>query len=180
MNTTASHQPRLFTEAIECAPDAGTSDEWYTPRHVIEAARVVLGGIDLDPASCATAQDVVRAGTFYTKEQDGLSLPWFGRVWLNPPYSYPGVQDFSGRLHADYQAGTIDAAMLLINNTSVETAWCQRLLQRYPICIHRGRINFYRSGPENGTPRYGSLVFYLGPDVARFADVFSAFGVVKR
>lgn len=172
-------QPRLFTEHVNTDPSIGTSDEWYTPRHVIEAARLVLGGIDLDPASCMTAQEVVQAGTYYTREQDGLSLPWFGRVWLNPPYSYPGVQDFTARLHAEYQSGTIDSGILLINNTSVETAWCQRLLQHYPICIHRGRINFYRFGSDGTTPRYGSLVFYLGPDVARFTEVFSAFGVVK-
>ena len=44
-----------------------------------------MGEIDLDPASCAfPAQQVVRATTFYTKEQNGLTLPWRGRVRAEP------------------------------------------------------------------------------------------------
>jgi len=57
------------------------NDEWLTPPHIIEA----LGPFDLDP--CAP---IVRpwptAAQHYTKEHNGLSMPWHGRVWLNPPY----------------------------------------------------------------------------------------------
>lgn len=57
------------------------SDEWLTPPEIIKA----LGPFDLDP--CAS---IVRpwptANRHYTKEDNGLILPWEGRVWLNPPY----------------------------------------------------------------------------------------------
>src|SRR5262245_6844094 len=62
-------------------------NEWYTPPAYLEAARLVLGGIDLDPASSDVAQRRVRAGRYFTKKDDGLSRPWRGRVWLNPPYA---------------------------------------------------------------------------------------------
>lgn len=48
-------------------------DEWYTPVNVIEACREAMGAIDLDPASCAKAQEFVKANKFYTVEQDGFS-----------------------------------------------------------------------------------------------------------
>jgi hypothetical protein len=60
------------------------NDEWFTPAKYIAAARAVLGGIDLDPASNAIAQATVRAGRYYSKDDDGLAQPWHGRVWLNP------------------------------------------------------------------------------------------------
>ncbi len=56
-------------------------DEWLTPPRILAA----LGTFDLDP--CAP---IVRpwncARRHFTKEDDGLSQPWEGRVWLNPPY----------------------------------------------------------------------------------------------
>ncbi len=75
-------------------------DEWSTPPEVIESARQVLGTIDLDPATNPTAQGWIRATRIFTKTENGLLHPWRGRVWLNPPYSYPLVEQFSRKLIA--------------------------------------------------------------------------------
>lgn len=61
------------------------SVEHYTPKAIVEAARYALGGIDLDPASCALAQETVQAACWYHPPADGLELPWEGRVFCNPP-----------------------------------------------------------------------------------------------
>lgn len=57
------------------------SDTWITPRYIIEA----LGEFDLDPCT-PIEMPWETAKTRYTKKEDGLKSPWFGRVWLNPPY----------------------------------------------------------------------------------------------
>ena len=76
----------------------GTEDtgefERYTPAQYIEAARRVLGEIDLDPASCEVAQRTVKAVEYFTAKDDGLEQEWHGRVWLNPPYAQPVIAQF--------------------------------------------------------------------------------------
>lgn len=59
------------------------NDEWLTPPDLISA----LGVFDLDP--CAPInRPWDTAKTHLDKTQDGLKTPWFGRVWLNPPYKW--------------------------------------------------------------------------------------------
>ena len=70
---------------------SGGTEHWYTPVPHIEAARKVLGGIDLDPASTDEANRTVRAARYFTEDDDGLRQDWSAdgarpRVWLNPPY----------------------------------------------------------------------------------------------
>lgn len=65
-------------------PNLGRSDDWFTPPHIIEA----LGAFDLDP-STSTARPFDTAAKHYTIKEDGLSQPWVGFVWMNPPYSDP-------------------------------------------------------------------------------------------
>ncbi len=62
-----------------------TSDcEWYTPAALFEAIGLEF---DLDPGHpVGTPLEWVPADRVYTEEDDGLSLPWFGRLWLNAPY----------------------------------------------------------------------------------------------
>jgi len=57
------------------------NESWFTPPGMIKA----LGEFDLDPC---THKDRPwdTAKNHYTIEDDGLFMPWFGRVWMNPPY----------------------------------------------------------------------------------------------
>lgn len=57
------------------------NDEWLTPPSLLNA----LGEFDLDPCHVAN-RPWDTAKLHYTKADDGLSQPWHGRVWLNPPY----------------------------------------------------------------------------------------------
>ena len=66
--------------------EGATSDECYTPRSLFDQLDIEF---DLDPASCPKELSSVPARRIYTIEDDGLSQPWQGRVWLNPPYSNP-------------------------------------------------------------------------------------------
>jgi len=152
-------------------------DEWYTPAQYLDAVREVLGGIDIDPASCPEAQLVVNAGQYFTKQDDALTRVWAGRVWLNPPYSFPLVARFVDHLLAEYEAGRVTAAILLTNNCT-DASWFHKPLARFPVCFTRGRVSFWRPDRTVFATRQGQAFFYLGPDPETFRRVFTRFGVV--
>lgn len=150
-------------------------DEWYTPPEVVAAVRDVLGEINLDPATCKLANEVVKAGHTFCREEDGLTRKWYGRVYLNPPYSDPAAWVF--KLEDEYKHGRVTAAIVLVNNAT-ETTWFQALL-RFPVCFPARRMQFWRHDHSGIGARQGQAIFYLGPNKAAFVERFSAqFGPV--
>ncbi|MGB3387471.1 MAG: DNA N-6-adenine-methyltransferase, partial [Pseudaminobacter sp.] len=119
----------------------GTGEnEWYTPAAYIEAARSVLGDIDLDPASSEVAQRVVKAAKHFTIDDNGLLQHWNGRVWLNPPYAQPHIANFADKMVDEVESGEVTAAIMLTHNYT-DTTWFHRLASAADaICFTRGRI----------------------------------------
>jgi phage N-6-adenine-methyltransferase len=157
------------------------SDEWYTPAKYVEAAREVLGEIDLDPASCEHAQRRIRARRFYTKRDDGLAQRWKGRVWLNPPYSQPLATQFADKLLEEHAIGRVTAA-IMVQNSGTDTGWFHRVASRASICLVEGRINFDRESGGSARNRYAQVFFYLGDEDGheRFVERFAEHGLVGR
>lgn len=159
--------------------------EWYTPPLFIEAAREVMGSIELDVASCSFANTIVRAERYFTKEQDALKQSWVAKtVWCNPPYgrdSHYGssIGAFTRKAHEGYLAGQIGQAILL-TTTEMNANWFYPLAV-YPHCVPRKRVNFIvlkqiKRGIYSHS--YGTCFIYLGPSIERFAQVFGKFGYV--
>jgi hypothetical protein len=150
--------------------------EYYTPPHIVGMARNVMGKIDLDPASNELAQRWIGAETFYTKEQNGLIKPWFGNVWLNPPYDKPSVGAFIDKaIHSP-----ITQMVMLLNNIT-ETSYGQKIMKFSDlICFPKGRIRFItEDGVQSKMPSHGQMILYKGQNKERFTNTFgSGFGIV--
>lgn len=194
-------EPKKFDIALEsanercvkvCEARQGHSDysratntgeyEWYTPAEFIEAARDVLGAIDLDPASSELAQERVQAGEYFTIETNGLEQEWHGRIWLNPPYSQPQIGEFVAKLNSEFSAGRVLSAVMLTNNAT-DTGWFHNAVGlASAICFTRGRIKFWsgRSGEQVPAPLQGQAFFYFGNNDEAFARRFAAIGFVAR
>jgi ParB family transcriptional regulator, chromosome partitioning protein len=157
--------------------DAGdASDGWYTPAHLVAAAREVLGAIDTDPATCAAAQAVVQATTWYTEVENGLLQQWQGRLWLNPPYSAPSK--WTDKALGHYASGDVIAALILTNSYT-ETGWWQRMAAVGVMLFFAGRMQFWHPQKESGQNRTGQTLCYLGSDRARFQEVFGHYGIIR-
>lgn len=153
------------------------NNEWYTPGEYIELARSVMGKIDLDPASSAVAQEVVRAERWFSEEQNGLVQKWGGRVWLNPPYAQPAIEHFITKLCTELPS--LEEAIVLTHNYT-DTAWFHSAANNAKsICFTRGRIRFVDAQGNLAAPTQGQAFFYFGEKPGRFADIFKEVGFVR-
>lgn len=160
-----------------------STNEWYTPAEHIQSVRDVLGRIDLDPASCEFANQVVKADHIYTRETNGLMHPWYGHVFCNPPYgktdqggaSY--LEAFTRKLIEEYILHHVTKAILLIP-ANTATSWFD-LLWQFPICFPKSRIRFIQeNGQSSNGVSFGTCFVYFGRDEDKFVEVFSKYGHV--
>jgi len=165
-------------EAVRNHRTLGTGEnEWYTPSEYIEMARLVMNGIDLDPASSEAANATVKASRIFTAEDDGLTKDWSGKVWMNPPYSRDLMPAFVEKLSQSFIDGQIESAVMLSHNNT-DTRWFHRISEvASAICFPKTRIRFYR-GDEIAAPTNGQAFFYLGNNPELFAEKFSEIGLV--
>lgn len=130
-----------------------SSDEWYTPPSVFDALGL---SFDLDPAAPAGGVPWIPARRHFTKRDDGLSKPWHGRVWLNPPYGR--------QTHRWLQklAAHRDGLALVFART--DTAWFHRITaEATALCFPRGRLRFHRAdGMAGDTAPSPSLLIAFG------------------
>jgi len=160
------------------ALQSSKSTEWYTPPHIIAAARQVLGVIGLDPASCAAANEIVGAERILTIADDGLVHRCVSSsVFLNPPYGRQTAR-WVAHLRQAYASGDTYEAILLVNAVPGRR-WFYPLWD-YPICFARERICFI--DPATMQPRpdptHDNAFVYFGPAPDRFQAVFEGLGTV--
>lgn len=133
----------------------GAAHEWYTPLWLF--ARLGLT-FDLDP--CAGPLRRTPCLAHYTKDDDGLALPWRGTVWLNPPYDRR-VGDWLRRLERHG-----DGVALVFART--DAAWFHEL-RPHALLFLRGRVRFLhpRTLEPAKAPTAPSVLLGFGPPAVR-------------
>jgi phage N-6-adenine-methyltransferase len=87
-------QLRLF----DLPQEGFTTDDYYTPKWLFDALKIEF---DIDVACPPSGPPHTPCKHFYTQETDGLTSPWYGTVWMNPPYSKPAPWVDKWLEHAD-------------------------------------------------------------------------------
>lgn len=158
------------------------STQHFTPNKYIESARLVMGSIDLDPASCDNANKYfVKATNYFTEVEDGLTKTWFGNVFCNPPYKRGVTKLWIEKILNQYDDHNIEQAILLVNAVP-ERSWFLPLFD-YPICFTNHRIKFFDEFlDQKDQPEYGNaFVFISNINHDKFYQEFKQHGnVVQR
>ena len=157
--------------------DSGDT-EYYTPIEIVEAARAVMGGIDLDPASSETANKQIKAARIFTVETNGLIQEWHGRIWLNHPFSREGNPLWINKLISEISFGHATEACC-ITYAATSEKWFKPLLMR-PQCFLCPRTNYFLpDGTKKKGVTKGSVITYFGGNLNKFINEFQKFGVIK-
>lgn len=145
-------------------------DEWLTPPYILKA----LGDFDLDP--CAPVKRPWEtAKLHYTIEDNGLTKPWAGRVWCNPPYGNMAAM-WMRRL-ADHG----DGIALLFARTETGM-WFEEIWPKASaILFIAGRIKFYHvTGEEADSAGAPSALIAYGRENARILQESGIKGAFVR
>lgn len=161
-------------------------EEWYTPLEYLEAARIVLGEINFDPASSHVANELVDAHRYCTIEENGLIQRWYDKFWLNPPYSRGKIDEFVSKIGYEIQRGNVTTGIVLTNNATDTKWWHQLADMSCSICFVKGRIRYLDENlqPANA-PLQGQTFFLIDTNYdiltrALFAREFGKFGKVTE
>ena len=130
------------------------TDLWETPQKFFDKLDAEFH-FSLDV--CAVP-DNAKCAAYYTPEQDGLSQPWTGVVWCNPPDGRD-VCKWVEKAHYSTNKG-ITTVMLLPART--DTKWFHNYIvaPRHEIRFVRGRLKF--GGAKNSAP-FPSMVVVFRP-----------------
>lgn len=117
----------------------GKSQVHLTPRRILDP----LGAFDLDPCG-NDPRPWDCAQQTYTECDDGLSLAWHGRVWLNPPFNRYHIRLWLDRM-ARHGAG------IALVHARTETGWFNPIWDNAAALFFiAGRVTFCR---PDGSPQ---------------------------
>lgn len=131
---------------------SSASDDWPTPEDFFRACDREFGPLRLDV--CASAENA-KCPRYFTREDDGLSKPWNGRVWMNPPYGRE-IGKWVKKAFESAKSGAKVVVCLLPART--DTAWWHDYVSQGSVRFIRGRLKF--GGHKNSAPFPSALVVF--------------------
>lgn len=130
-------------------------EEWLTPPYIINS----LGTFDLDP--CAPINRPWETATnHFTIKDNGLTLPWTGRVWLNPPYNS------STNLWLNKLTSHNNGIALIFARTETKSFFDHVWNKADAILFIKGRLFFHHvdGSPANANAGAPSCLVAYGPN----------------
>ena len=169
------------------------SDRWFTPKYITDLVHEVLPQIDLDPASCHQANQLIKAKKFFNSDDNALNIERWAKVpvtiYLNPPGGKLGNKSITGlfwqRLMALRGEGLLKEAIFMgfsLEHLAVTQGYDPSVCN-FPVCLPRKRIRFVSPDGNFNSPTHSSVIAYIpgiSNNTRQFKDVFSELGAIMN
>lgn len=158
------------------------TDNWSTPKSIVEMIHEVIGEPDLDPASSEINNRYIQATRIITAKENGLTTDWISdltpiSIYVNPPGGKIGNKSmtklFWQRLMEYRNAGLVTEAIFMFfsveglqNTQSLITSATD-----FPICIPAKRIKFVSECGSKNQPSHSNAIVYV-PGLVNSTDTF--------
>lgn len=130
---------------------SSVTDEWATPQEFFDQLTWVYGEFTLDP--CATSANA-KCKRFFTRKDDGLSQPWRGKVFMNPPYG----REIGRWMRKAFEESLKGAFVVCLVPARTDTRWWQDYAKRGHVHFLRGRLRF--GNARNAAPFPSAIVTF--------------------
>ena len=155
------------------AGNSSTHHGWETPSELLETLYAVFGKFDLDPCSPRRTRPPVRARMHYTAEDDGLSLPWHGVVFVNPPYGRE-LSRWVAKARSEVEQRIAKVVVALIPARTDTHYWHDHVAGKADVYFLRGRLRFGANGQSQSAPFPSALAIW-GADAVMVEKLDAAF-----
>ena len=130
-------------------------DDWRTPREL-------FNGLDAEfhfTCDVASSDDNHLCDRYFTKELDGLTQPWSGVCWLNPPYG-PAIYKWLQKAVNESKLGTITVCLL---PARTDTIWFHGLVLPFATDIRFIRRRLCYDGDKTKRAPFPSMIVVFRP-----------------
>ena len=131
---------------------SSNKDDWSTPQNLFDYLDDEYH-FDLDV--CADESNY-KCTRYFNADDDGLLQPWYGMVWMNPPYGREIIQWMRKAYHESRQSSC--QVLCLVPSRTDNFWWHEYVMKSSSICFIRGRLVF--SGADSGAPFPSALVYF--------------------
>lgn len=133
------------------------TDRWATPQDFFDELNEEFC-FNLDV--CALPENA-KCERYFTPEVDGLSQPWEGNVWCNPPYGRE-IGSWVKRAYLAAKTGYADLVVMLLP-ARTDTQWFHKYIYgKAEIRFVKGRLKF--GGSKNSAPFPSMVVVFRKGD----------------
>ena len=135
----AGENPSFYAHA----GNSSAHEAWSTPSWILDRLYSVFEHFDLDPCSATKDRRLtrVKARTYFTASDDGLSLPWSGTVFVNPPYGRE-LRFWTAKARTEFELGNARTVIALVPARTDTGWWHNDIAGKASIFFLKGRLSF--------------------------------------